>query len=357
MKIGLFIPSLFKYDAMGNDVLMMYKILKEKNFDVVIFAQSYDNSIDAEIRDVKKTNNFLNVKENIAIYHHGVYTDFFDNIVNAKCKKIFRYHNITYPELFKGYDNHAIEICSLGREQMKRTLDKFDFFLSCSSFNNNELINNFNVNENKTFILPPFHTVEEWDDIEEDKDLKQQLKNEQQSFLMVGRLSPNKNHQLLIKGFADYFYNYNQKAVLHIVGKLGPQNYYDELIKLVNELEINKNVVFYTDGISATKLKSLYKYADVFLMTSKHEGFCVPIVESMYFSLPIISSKETALQDTLNKNGVLLESLTDINLSEALKITIRYKEKLSQISKAGYKRYALDKIVYEFNIIINKILI
>jgi len=188
-------------------------------------------------------------------------------------------------------------------------------------------------------------------------DLKQQLKNEQQSFLMVGRLSPNKNHQLLIKGFADYFYNYNQKAVLHIVGKLGPQNYYDELIKLVNELEINKNVVFYTDGISATKLKSLYKYADVFLMTSKHEGFCVPIVESMYFSLPIISSKETALQDTLNKNGVLLESLTDINLSEALKITIRYKEKLSQISKAGYKRYALDKIVYEFNIIINKILI
>jgi len=152
MKIGLFIPSLFKYDAMGNDVLMMYKILKEKNFDVVIFAQSYDNSIDAEIRDVKKTNNFLNVKENIAIYHHGVYTDFFDNIVNAKCKKIFRYHNITYPELFKGYDNHAIEICSLGREQMKRTLDKFDFFLSCSSFNNNELINNFNVNENKTFI-------------------------------------------------------------------------------------------------------------------------------------------------------------------------------------------------------------
>ncbi len=356
MKIGLFIPSLYKYDAMGNDVLMMYKILKEKNFDIVIFAQSYDDSINAKIKNVNKSNDFLNNKDNLVIYHHGVYTDFFDSIVNSKCIKVFRYHNITYPELFEGYDSNAVKICSEGRKQLDGKINKFDYYLSCSNFNNDELINNFNVDKNKTFILPPFHNVEEWKDTKEDAELKIQLQDGRKSFLMVGRLSPNKNHQLLIKGFADYFYNYDQKSVLHIVGKIGPQNYYEELVKLVNNLKIDKNVIFYSNGISETKLKSLYRYSDVFIMTSKHEGFCVPIVESMYFGLPIISSKETALQDTVDKNGILLDELSDINLSEAFKITLQYREELSKISKEGYSRYALDKTKSEFDTIINQIL-
>jgi len=356
MKIGLFIPSFFKYDAMGNDVLMMYKILKERNFNVVIFAQSYDSSIDAKIIDISNSSNFLNNKENVVIYHHGVYTDFFDNIAASKCIKIFRYHNITYPELFEGYDSNAVEICSKGRKQLNGTISNFDYFLSCSDFNNRELVNEFDIDKNKTFILAPFHNVEEWEDIQEDEEFKKQLQSEGKAFLMVGRLSPNKNHQLLLKGFADYVYNYDRRSVLHIVGKVGPSSYYKELVGLVNTLNIGKNVILYTDGISDAKLKSLYNYSDIFIMTSKHEGFCVPIVEAMYFGLPIVSSKETALRDTVGKNGVLLDELSDINLSEALKITLKYKENLSKISKEGYSRYSFDKTKSEFNTIIDKIL-
>ena len=349
MKIGLFIPSFFKYDAMGNDVFMMYKILKELQYDVRIFAQSYDDSIEAKILPVNKSKNFLNDKNNIAIYHHGVYTDFFDNIANAECRKIFRYHNVTYPELFEGYDNHAVDICRKGREQLYGDIKKFDYFLSCSKFNNDELINNYGIDSDKTFILPPFHKVEEWKDIKEDLNFKKIYIDENKiNILTVGRLSPNKNHKIMIRAFADYVQNYNTEAVFHIVGKIGPRKYYDEIISLINELHMTNNIHLYSDGIEESKLKTLYKNVDIGLIASKHEGFCVPIVEFMYFGIPIVSSSFTALKDTVGKYGILIDNDDYIEFSVALKYAEKYKNFLGKISEQGFERFRYKKMKEDF---------
>jgi glycosyltransferase involved in cell wall biosynthesis len=340
MKIGLFIPSFQKYDAMGNDVFEMYKILCEMNDDVIIFANDFDTSIIANIQYVKQADEFLKDQNNILIYHHGVYVDFFDKLANAQCRKIFRYHNITYPSLFEGYDDNAVSMCDKGRKQMFGTVKKFDFFLSCSEFNNIELIEDFDIDAKRTSVLAPFHNVENWNKIEEDDNLKKILSiNNTINILNVGRLSPNKNHQLLIKSFADYNKYYNNNSILHIVGKKGPETYYNEIIDCIKIYDLENSVKLYIDGISESKLKTLYKYSDLFVMTSLHEGFCVPIVESMYFKLPIISSSSTALQYTVNSNGIVLDDLKPINFSVAIKIVIEHKISMKNISEKGYNRF------------------
>ncbi len=344
MKIGLFIPTLQKYDAMGNDVLLMYKILKDEGYETIIFANSYDKSIYANIKPVSKSKMFLNDSDNILIYHHGIYTDFFDDLVNAKCYKIFRYHNITYPELFKGYDENAVRICSLGREQMKEKVNCFDYFLSCSDFNNKELINYFQVDKTKTTILSPFHRVEEWKNIKENEFLKENLtKSNYINIINVGRLSPNKNHLLLIKVFSDFVQYYKKDAYLHIVGKIGPIKYYEEILQCIKDKNIEDKIKLYINGITESDLKTLYKYSDIFLMTSLHEGFCVPIVESMYFGLPIISLSATALKDTVGNNGIVIENEDIVEFSSAIELSYRYKNELSLISKEGYERFSYEK--------------
>ena len=38
---------------------------------------------------------------------------------------------------------------------------------------------------------------------------------------------------------------------------------------------------------------------------SEHEGFCVPLLESMFFDLPILAYDSSAVGETLGKAGIL----------------------------------------------------
>ena len=41
---------------------------------------------------------------------------------------------------------------------------------------------------------------------------------------------------------------------------------------------------------------------------SEHEGFCVPIVESMMMQVPVVAYGTTAIPETMNNQGMILES-------------------------------------------------
>jgi glycosyltransferase involved in cell wall biosynthesis len=50
-------------------------------------------------------------------------------------------------------------------------------------------------------------------------------------------------------------------------------------------------------------LRAYYTAASVFLCVSKHEGFCVPLVEAMYFRVPIVAWATTAVGETCGGCG------------------------------------------------------
>ncbi len=57
--------------------------------------------------------------------------------------------------------------------------------------------------------------------------------------------------------------------------------------------------------ISFSELIVFYKTVDVFLCMSEHEGFCVPLVEAMYFDVPILAYA-AAVPETLCGSSMLL---------------------------------------------------
>ena len=76
------------------------------------------------------------------------------------------------------------------------------------------------------------------------------------------------------------------------------ERYYKRLRMYAEELEIAQDVLF-TGHTDFHDVLAWYQIADVFLWTSEHEGFCVPLVEAMYFKLPIVAYSSTAIPDTL----------------------------------------------------------
>ena len=93
----------------------------------------------------------------------------------------------------------------------------------------------------------------------------------------MGGVRPNKGHADLIEAFATYYYNFNGQARLFIVGAANNafDRYAGMLRQLIDWWSIDSRIVF-TGEVSNESLKSYYLLADALLMTSEHEGFCVP---------------------------------------------------------------------------------
>ena len=72
---------------------------------------------------------------------------------------------------------------------------------------------------------------------------------------------------------------------------------------------------------------------------SEHEGFCVPLVEAMYFHAPIVAFSSSAIPSTLNGSGVLLESKNDMKTcAEAVYKVTSDKEYAARIVDGQNKR-------------------
>src|SRR5262249_24270021 len=65
--------------------------------------------------------------------------------------------------------------------------------------------------------------------------------------------------------------------------------------------------VHFIGHVSDEELVAYYEVADLFLCASEHEGFCVPLVEAFYKSVPVLAYAATAVPDTMDGAGVLFD--------------------------------------------------
>jgi glycosyltransferase involved in cell wall biosynthesis len=65
-------------------------------------------------------------------------------------------------------------------------------------------------------------------------------------------------------------------------------------------------------------VSAAYASADVLVVTSAHEGFCVPVVEAMAAGLPVVAVDQGALPEVLGDAGTLVTSRHPYDLAEAI---------------------------------------
>ena len=154
------------------------------------------------------------------------------------------------------------------------------------------------------------------------------------SFLAVGRFShQHKGFDLLIEAF-HLFAQKNQEWTLDIVGEGVEEKLYRELIKKY-DLENKVTIHPFTNNIQA-----YYSKAQVYVLSSRWEGFGLVLVEAMAHGLPVVSSDLPTSKEIMGdfglyfKNGDIedlakkLEDATHIDWNqksqEALEIAKRF---------------------------------
>ena len=64
-------------------------------------------------------------------------------------------------------------------------------------------------------------------------------------------------------------------------------------------LKIPSDVMIFERGISFKELYALYAISDVFLLTSKAEGLCMPVMEAMSVGVPVVATNCGAMSELL----------------------------------------------------------
>jgi glycosyltransferase involved in cell wall biosynthesis len=79
---------------------------------------------------------------------------------------------------------------------------------------------------------------------------------------------------------------------------------YDKWIKaLAADLGLGDNVTL-TGKVSQQDLVTYYRTADCYVSMSEHEGFGLPLLESMYCSLPVFAYATTGIPYTMGHAGI-----------------------------------------------------
>lgn len=318
----------------------MQAVLQQRGLDARLFANE-TRATGVESLPATRIKSFLKSPDDVLIYHYSMGWNFgLDLLRDLKRRTVVKYHNITPPEFFADFSLDYENVCRHGREQLRDIAQAdCDLYLADSEYNAQELLQE-GVDNSKCFVVAPFHQIDKLERLAPDAEVLDNFVNDTVNILMVGRVAPNKGHVALIKTLAVYRREYNPDARLLLVGKEDKplESYSQYLRQMIAHLDLNGSVVF-AGCVSDEQLKSYYLAADFFLLTSEHEGFCVPLVEAMAMKVPIIACASSAIPSTVGKAGLVWEELNPYLLAESIDYLNRDESLSAALGLAGRRRF------------------
>jgi glycosyltransferase involved in cell wall biosynthesis len=139
--------------------------------------------------------------------------------------------------------------------------------------------------------------------------------------LFVGRMAPNKCVEELILMYAHYYFNINPHSRLILVGsERSCPTYFAMLRTLAGELGL-QNVCF-ERYVAPSGLAACYRLADVFVTASRHEGYCLPLLEAAHHGVPVVAREAGGMPEALDGAGVLYRDLGPALLAELVHTVI-----------------------------------
>lgn len=333
-RIIQILPTLSYGDGVSNDTLAIDNILKKNKFRTKIYAENIDKRISKDL--VQHISRLPKLKgRDVIIYHLSTGSKLNDILPQLAGRKIIIYHNITPEKYFADYHDFSATLCREGRKSLSRLCTVPEYCLADSPYNREELLKN--GYSCKVDVMPIIIPFKDYGAAPSGKIMSRYEKDGYTNIIFTGRIAPNKKQEDIIEVFAYYQRYYNPKSRLFLVGSYhNMEKYLKQLRGYTQQLGVN-NVIF-TGHIPFEEILAYYHLADIFLCMSEHEGFCIPLVEAMYFQIPVIALGGTGVTGTLGDGGILLERKNALEVAGLIDYIQRHPEIQKKLIEDGKKR-------------------
>jgi glycosyltransferase involved in cell wall biosynthesis len=348
MIVEQFLSGFHSGDAVGNSVLHFHKFLIDRGIESRIVALTIDPDLCDQavyLRDYRENPRALK------IYHFAIASPLSGYFARCPGKKILLYHNVTPSHFFAGFSPQLESLTREAREELKQVKDRCDFFIADSLFNAGELRE---LGVSDVFVFPVMI-----DDRDYDGPISHSFaglfQDGRKNLLFVGRITPNKKIEDLIKILSFYRKFLSPEVRLIVAGNTRTlPRYYYALRDLASRLQLAARDLLFTDHLPMDEFLAAYRTADVFVSMSEHEGFCLPLIESCRFGLPVVAYAAGAVGETLAGAGLLLarkDVVAAAVLIERVLNDVALRERLRQSALqrfASYQQQARPEILLSY---------
>ncbi|MSQ93143.1 MAG: glycosyltransferase [Gemmataceae bacterium] len=309
MRVALLSGNAPRHNAVGNQIAEKVRFFQERGAEVRLFVQDASRlhpdlqtcAVElAEPRADGPAWEYLRQADLIL----AIYAQYFDLLQLLPClagagpRIVFDYHGVTPPEMW--HDQHRE-----GLEQSARQRGYVwcaDHALTTSQANARELGEATHFPPEHTTTLPLTVNLDYLGAEPRERYFQRRLGIDAPILLYVGRLAGNKRVSVLIEALAKL-----DDETAHVVCVGDTSDVYAEEAarcqSLAEQLGVAKRV-HWIGQLDDADLARAYRSADVLVMPSLHEGFCLPVVEAMACGLPVIASRSPALPETVGDAGL-----------------------------------------------------
>jgi glycosyltransferase involved in cell wall biosynthesis len=336
MIINQWVPAAHKGDAIGDSARRVRQMLRDAGH----VSDLYALTIDDELRgDVRPFSDRAARNGDVTIFHFALPSPMTQAFATLGGARVLQYHNITPARFFAPYDAGLFRLAALGRQELRSLAGHVDLALGDSDFNRQELET---LGFSPTGVMPIAVNVERITGAPRRPALEKLLGDGLINILFVGRIVPNKRIEDHIR-LAEVYKRYDDSYYRFIfVGRYDAlPGYYAQVRALIAEFKMLPDRFWFTGPVPDDDLAAFYRWADVYVSLSEHEGFCVPLIEAMAADVPVLAYAAGAVPETLGGAGVLFEP-KDLELAAEMLGTLVYDRPIRDRVLEGQRRRLQD---------------
>jgi glycosyltransferase involved in cell wall biosynthesis len=275
----------------------------------------------------------------VTIFHFALPSPMTEAFRKLRGGRVLQYHNITPAAFFAPYDAGLFRLAALGRRELATLAGNVDLALGDSEFNRQELEA---LGFARTGVMPIAVNTTRITAAPRRPALERILGDGLINVLFVGRIVPNKRIEdhirlaEMYKRYVDAYYRFI------FVGRYdGVPTYYAQIRALVNKYQMLPERFWFTGPVPDEDLAAFYRWADAYVSLSEHEGFCVPLVESMAADVPVLAFGAGAVPETLGGAGITFAP-KDLEVAAELLASVVYDRDVRDRVIEGQRRRLQD---------------
>lgn len=161
-------------------------------------------------------------------------------------------------------------------------------------------------------------------------------------YLSVSTIEPRKNHTYILDAF-DILWDNGEDITYIMIGKIGSQ--VEDLLQRIKTHPMNNKKLFLLTDIDDESLIYAYQNSKSLIFASIVEGFGLPLVESLFYKLPVLAS-DIPIHREIGKDMITYFDLCDKNsLVQIIKAQVNKEKCLSGFNWQSWYQSTKDLIL------------